>query len=205
MPNLPALPRLGQVAGELIFSRSESHMRSMAFANFSLIFPHIPVGFGKLIKYQVQWGVSKTGEGDSMRSQLRTYHLRKFINQIVDSTLMTPSLAEMVRHHLRVNWTREHQAPFLAFYQVFDEQESYLELYVLDSRGYPEPLYERGLALLKIGVNGALASPDDDSYATQAFAGRPFRVCPYCQTPFARWLDFYGHIKTAHWERQAIS
>ncbi len=140
-----------------------------------------------------------------MRTQIRTYYLRKFVNQIVDSTLITPSLAEMVRHHLWVDWTREHQPPFLAVYNVFDDQESYLEIDVVDSRGYPDPVYERGLALLKIGVNGALTSAEDDSFAAKAFAGQPFRVCPYCRAPFARWLDFYGHIKTTHWESQAIS
>ncbi|MCY0880286.1 MAG: hypothetical protein OWU84_15290, partial [Firmicutes bacterium] len=65
-------------------------------------------------------------------------------------------------------------------------------------------VYERGLALLKIGVNGALVSPDDESYAAQAFNGRPFRTCPHCQEPFPRWLDFYGHIKTSHWAMEAI-
>lgn len=140
-----------------------------------------------------------------MKSQIRTYYFRKFVNAIVDSTLVSPSLAEMVRHHLWVEWIRERRPPYLALYKVYDDQESYLELCVTDARGYGDSVYERALALLKIGVNGALVSSDDESYAAQAFAGRPFRTCPYCHTPYARWLDYYGHIKTSHWEDKAIS
>lgn len=139
-----------------------------------------------------------------MQSQLMTYYLRKFVNSVVESTLSSPSLAEMVRHHLWVDFTRQHQPPYLALYKVYDSEESYLELSVTDARGYDDTVYERGLALLKIGVNGALVSPDDEHYAQKAFEGRPFRICPRCQTPFARWLDFYGHIKTSHWDSEAM-
>ncbi len=140
-----------------------------------------------------------------MRSQIRTYYLRRFVNSIVDSTLSSPSLAEMVHHHLMVDFSRQHNPPYQAFYKVYDDREAYLELSVTDARGYSDPVYERGLALLKIGVNGALVSPDDEQYAARAFAGRPFRTCPYCQQPFSRWLDYYGHIQTNHWELKAIS
>ena len=140
-----------------------------------------------------------------MHSQLRTYYFRKFVNTIVDATLMSPSLAELVSHHLSVDWRRQQRPPYLAVYQVFDDRESYLELSVTDARGYADPVYERGLALLKIGVNGALVSLEDETYAARAFEGRPFRTCPHCQRPFLRWLDYYGHIKTSHWETKAIS
>ncbi len=139
-----------------------------------------------------------------MHNQLRTYYFRKFVNTLVDSTWESPSLAEMVRHHLRVDWTRQHQPPYLAMYQVYDEHESFLELWVVDAHGYSDTVYERGLALMRIGVNGALASPEDELGATRMFEGQPFRTCPYCHTPFARWLDYYGHIKTSHWEDEAI-
>ena len=137
-----------------------------------------------------------------MNSQLRTYYFRRLVNTIVDSTLSSPSLAEMVHHHLLVDWTREHHPPYRAVYKVFDDGSAYLELSVVDARGYPDHVYERGLALMKIGVNGALVSLEDESFAAKAFEGRPFRTCPYCRAPFARWLDYYGHIKTSHWEQQ---
>ncbi len=141
-----------------------------------------------------------------MRSQIRTYYLRKLVNQLVDSTMTSPSLAEMVRHHLSVEWVRYPHPPYQALYRVHDEREAYWELTVTDARGYPDPVYERGLALLRIGVNGALASSDDESFAQRAFVGQPFRTCPHCQEPFERWLDYYGHIKTTHWEAlKAIS
>ncbi len=139
-----------------------------------------------------------------MHSQLKTYYLRKFVNHVVESTLTSPSLAEMLRHHLWVDWTRQHYHPYLALYKVYDARESFLELSVTDARGYEDAVFERGLALLKIGVNGALATPDDEQYAERTFEGRPFRTCPRCQTPFARWLDYYGHIKTSHWDSEAI-
>lgn len=132
----------------------------------------------------------------------RTYYFRNFVNSIVDSTLESPSLAEMVHHHLSVNWVRQHHPPYQVIYRIYDDRESFLEVDVTDARGYADRLYIRGLALLKIGVNGALVSPDDESYAEQAFEGRPFRTCPYCRQAFSRWLDFYGHIKTNHWTEQ---
>lgn len=138
-----------------------------------------------------------------MQSQIETYYFRKLVNHIVDSTLMTPSLAEMVRHHLLVDWTRQLRAPYSAVYKVYDDRESFLELKVTDARAYPDPVYLRGAALLKIGVNGALMSSDDESFAAQTFQGRPFRTCPHCQSPFLHWLDYYGHISTAHWTDRA--
>lgn len=140
-----------------------------------------------------------------MRSQLRTYYLRKFVNSIVDSTLESPSLAELLRHHLWVDWMRQQHPPYHAVYKVYDDHEAYLELQVVDAAGYADPVYFRGLALLKIGVNGALVSPEDESYADRTFEGQPFRTCPYCRQPFPRWLDYYGHIKTNHWVDKAIS
>lgn len=139
-----------------------------------------------------------------MHSQLKTYYLRKFVNNVVESTLTSPSLAEMLRHHLWVDWMRQHYPPYLALYKIYDAQESFLELSVTDARGYEDAVFEQGLALLKIGVNGALATPDDEQYAERTFEGRPFRICPRCQTPFARWLDYYGHIKTSHWDSEAM-
>lgn len=139
-----------------------------------------------------------------MQSRLRTYYLRQFVNHVVESTLISPSLAEMVHHHLGVDWIRQFHPPFQALYKVYDEQEAYLELYVIDARGYDDAVFDRGLALLKIGVNGALVAPDDENHAARAFEGRPFRTCPHCLTPFTHWLEFYGHMKTSHWEREAI-
>jgi hypothetical protein len=139
-----------------------------------------------------------------LKSDIQTYFLKKLINQLVDSTIISPSLAEMVRHHLWVDWTRQHRPPYMATYKVFDNHESYLELVVTDAPGYPDRVYERGLALMKIGVNGALASSDDEFFASEIFGGRPFRTCKDCGRPFRRWLDYYGHIKTTHWETRAI-
>ena len=139
-----------------------------------------------------------------MKNQLMTYYLRRFVNSIVESTLTSPSLAEMVHHHLSVEWTRQQYPPYQAWYQVYDEDESYLELAVTDACGYEDAVYMRGLALLKIGVNGALVSPDDESYAAQTFEGRPFRTCRKCPISFSRWLDFYGHVKMSHWELDAM-
>ena len=138
-----------------------------------------------------------------MRREFVTYYFRKFVNSVVDSTLISPSLAEMVNHHIWVDFSRQHTPPYQALYKAFDRQDCYLEFSITDARGYDNSLYERGLALLKIGVNGALVSPDDESYAQHAFEGRPFRTCQYCGQPFSRWLDFYGHIKTNHWELDA--
>jgi hypothetical protein len=134
-----------------------------------------------------------------MRTELVTYYLRKFVNHIVDSTLYSPSLAEMVHHHLGVEWTRQRVPPYQGVYHVFDDGETYLELHVTDARGYLDHVYLRGLALLRIGVNGALVTPEDETFARSAFAGRPFRTCPHCHQQFDSWLDYYGHAKMAHW------
>lgn len=139
-----------------------------------------------------------------MHSQVITYYLRNFVNNVVESTLTSPSLAEMVHHHLWVDWKRQHHPPYLALYKVYDAQEAFLELAVTDARSYEDAVYERGLALLRIGVNGALATPEDESYAARAFSGRPFRTCPRCLEPFNQWLDFYGHVKTSHWDSEAM-
>jgi len=153
-------------------------------------------------------GVSSNGcckGGIQVNTQVKTYYLRKLVNTIVDGTLTSPSLAEMVHHHLAVEWLRESRAPYRAVYTVCDEQEEFVQLTVTDARGYSDPVYERGLALLKIGVNGALVSLEDESYAARTFAGQPFRTCPHCRQPFAHWLDYYGHVKTTHWGLQKIS
>jgi len=134
-----------------------------------------------------------------MRSQLITYYLRKFVNQVVDSTLVSPSLAELVQHHLWVEWVRQHRPPYQAIYQVFDAQETFLELVVTDAVGYQDEVFQRGLALLRIGVNGALVSPEDEDYARKTFHGQPFRTCPHCGRQFHGWLDYYGHVKIDHW------
>lgn len=133
-----------------------------------------------------------------MRSQLITYYLRRFVNQIVDSTLSGPSLAEMVNHHLEADWTRMHVPPYAAVYKVFDREETFLELRVTDARGYEDRVYDRGCALLKIGVNGALTAPEDEAYARQLFPTQAFRTCPTCKTRFHNWFDYYGHIKLDH-------
>lgn len=139
-----------------------------------------------------------------MYSRIRTYYLRKFVNTIVDSTWTSPSLAELVRHHLSVDWTRQPVPPYAVVYRVFDEREDYLALAVTDAPAYLDVVYERGLALLKIGVNGALASIEDETYAERTFKGTPFRTCPRCRQPYARWFDYYGHIRTNHWEDRSI-
>lgn len=132
-----------------------------------------------------------------MQSELLTYYFRKFVNHIVESTWSSPSLAEMVRHHLVVDWTRQATPPYAALYQVFDGVETYLEIHVLDARGYEDPIYDRGKALLRIGVNGALVSPDDEAAARRAFAQDVIRTCA-CGEPFSHWLDYYAHRKLDH-------
>ncbi len=135
-----------------------------------------------------------------MQSHLRTYYLRRLVNHLVDATLTSPSLAEMVHHHLSVGWSRASDPPYLGAYQVYDERESYVTLVVVDARVYSDALYQSGLALLRIAVNGALASEADESFARDKFPGRPFRTCLSCSQSFMGWLDFYGHIKMEHWE-----
>ncbi len=130
---------------------------------------------------------------------LSTYHLRRFVNMLVDSTETSPSLAEMVRHHLSVAFARLKTPPFYVWYEVHDDQEPWLRLGVTDGRGYPDAVYRRGEALLRIGVNGALANPDDDLYAQQVFGTPVFRRCRICGYEAKGWLDHYGHLKLEHW------
>jgi len=140
-----------------------------------------------------------------MQANIVTYYLRKFANSVVDSTFTSPSLAEMVHHHLRADWSRQVRHPYFVYYQVYDAQNCFLEFSIADARGYADVVYERCLALLIIGVNGALVSPDDEEFASRVFGGIPFRICSYCAKPFSGWLDYYGHVKINHWETEAIS
>lgn len=134
-----------------------------------------------------------------MEHLLDTYHLRRYVNAIVDSTETSPSLAEMVRHHLEVHFGRRVTPPFEVWFEVHDENERWIYLRVTDSRAYPDILYRRGQALLRIGVNGALASLDDDEFARDVFGGPTFRSCRRCGFKADGWLDYYGHLKLEHW------
>lgn len=133
-----------------------------------------------------------------MKSQLLTYYLRKLINHLVDSTLTGPSLAEMVRHHLTADWVRVHLPPYPVIYQVYDRDETFIELRVTDASGYPDDTYEKGCALLKIAVNGALLAPEDEAYARRVFPLTAFRTCPICRLEFGTWFEYYGHVKLDH-------
>ncbi|WP_020376656.1 hypothetical protein [Sulfobacillus thermosulfidooxidans] len=131
-----------------------------------------------------------------MRKPLQTYYLRKLINTLVDATLTSPSLAEMVHHHLQVEWIR---GQMLSQYRVFDSRgEVYWELSVIDAHGYTDMLYQQGLALLTIAINGALVTPKDEERAKELFPNRAFRTCPYCHQRFHSWLEYYGHYKLDH-------
>ena len=130
-----------------------------------------------------------------MRKPLQTYYLRKMINTLVDASLTSPSLAEMVHHHLQVEWVR---GQMLSQYRIFDSQEVYWELSVVDAQGYADMLYQQGLALLAIAINGALVTPSDEERAKNLFPNRAFRTCPYCHRKFHSWLDYYGHYKLDH-------
>ncbi|HBQ93862.1 MAG: hypothetical protein C7B43_05700 [Sulfobacillus benefaciens] len=130
-----------------------------------------------------------------MRKPLQTYYLRKLINTLVDASLTSPSLAEMVHHHLQVEWIRGRR---LSQYRIFDSREVYWELSVIDAHGYTDLLYQQGLALLAIAVNGALVAPSDEERAKQLFPSRAFRTCPYCGQRFHSWLDYYGHYQLDH-------
>lgn len=135
-----------------------------------------------------------------MEHLLDTYHLRRYVNAIVDSTETSPSLAEMVHHHLEVHFDRRVAPPFEAWFEVHDAREPWLRLRVTDCRGYPDSLYQKGEALLRIGVNGALSSPEDDQYAQTVFGRSTFRTCRRCGYRSNGWLDYYGHLKLEHWE-----
>lgn len=134
-----------------------------------------------------------------MEHLLDTYHLRRYVNAIVDSTETAPSLAEMVHHHLDVHFDRTRTPPFEAWFEVRDARERWLRLRVTDSRVYPDAVYRRGHALLRIGVNGALSSPDDDRFAKEVFGSTTFRTCRRCGYRSDGWLDYYGHLKLEHW------
>ncbi len=140
-----------------------------------------------------------------MRNQLKTTHLRRLVNQLVDSTVVTPSLAEMLRHHLETEWTRLSRPPYDAIYHVHDGQETFIELRVLDASAYQDIVYEKGRALLSIGVNGALASPGDEERVNRLFPNHAFRTCPHCHQRFERWFDYYGHIHLDHFPLGLVS
>ncbi len=141
-----------------------------------------------------------------MEHRLDTYHLRRYVNIIVESTVTSPSLAEMVHHHLDVLFARgtrrgsgNHAPDAEAWYEVHDVDERFIRLLVSDARAYPDSLYRRAQALLRIGVNGALANPDDDQFAHEVFGRTLFRTCPHCGYRCDGWLDYYGHMKLGHW------
>lgn len=140
-----------------------------------------------------------------MKNQLKTAHLRRLINQLVDSTVLTPSLAEMLRHHLDAEWTRLSRPPYSAIYQVHDDQETYIELRVIDASAYQDIVFEKGRALLSIGVNGALLSPEDEARVNRLFPHHSFRTCPHCQMRFDNWFDYYGHIHLNHFPLGQVS
>lgn len=117
---------------------------------------------------------------------------------MVASTERTPSLAELVRHHLEVDWSRMSRPPFHAMFAVHDTQSRWLELNVVDADSYSDALYRRGRALLCIGVNGALATPQDEERAKNEFGTSVFRTCRLCGDRFETWLSYYGHVKMDH-------
>jgi hypothetical protein len=133
-----------------------------------------------------------------MRAHLATYYLRKWINAIVDSTETSPSLAEMMKEHLEVDWARLKAPPYEAIYAVHNKKERLIELRVVDARNYLDEVYQRGWALLRIGVNGALVTPEEEEVARSLFATDTFRTCRVCGARFSSWLDYYGHLKLAH-------
>lgn len=138
-----------------------------------------------------------------MSGRLATYHLRRFINQIVQATEHSPSLAEMVQAHLEVDWSRQATTPFHAIFAVHNKAERFVELQVVDAQGYPDTLYQKGQALLKIGVNGALANASDEAFAQTIFGQTHFRSCRVCGQGFDTWFDYYGHARLEHWGETA--
>lgn len=133
-----------------------------------------------------------------MRAQLRTYYLRKWVNAIVDSTESTPSLGEMVKRHLEVDWARISFAPFEAIYAIHDKNERLLELRVTDAHHYRDQVFRQGEALLRVGVNGIMATPEDEAFARNVFGSETFRTCKVCGQAFGGWFDYFGHIKVEH-------
>jgi hypothetical protein len=138
-----------------------------------------------------------------LTAKLTTYHLRRYVNELVEATAHSPSLAEMLREHLEVDYDRQTAEPYHVWYAVHDRRERWLTLDVVDARGYPNDLYRRGHALLRVAVNGALASPEDEAFLRTVFGERPFRTCRRCGYRAADWLDYYGHLKLAHWTSDA--
>lgn len=139
-----------------------------------------------------------------MHSRLPTYALRRLVNQILQSTEDSPSLAEMIKEHLEVDWSRQKASPYYALYAVHNHHERFIEISVFDARGYPDQVYLKGQALLRIGVNGSLANPEDEAFASATFGQRRFRSCPVCHRGFDNWLDYYGHTHLAHWGRSSV-
>jgi hypothetical protein len=132
-------------------------------------------------------------------ARVSTYHLRRYVNEVVESTVTSPSLAEMVRHHLEVRRDTQHEPPYHMWYVVHDQRERWIRLRVIDARGYPEDLYRRGEALLRVGVNGALANPDDEAFLSRTFGSQVFRTCKRCGFQAYGWFEYYGHLKLEHW------
>lgn len=95
------------------------------------------------------------------RLQLTTHGLRRWVNQVVDATITSPSLAEMVCHHVEAHWGRV--ASRTVYYRIEDTAEIYLHLEIVDARGYTDNLFERGRALMGAGINGVLMSPSDEA------------------------------------------
>ncbi len=140
-------------------------------------------------------------QGDETMSPkaVRTYYLRKVINQLVESSLEGPSLGEMVRHHLRVEWQDPPPPLRFSHYRVYDRDTVYWEIAVTDRPVYNDLIYLRGLALITIGVNGSLVTPAEESQARALFPHTAFRTCRLCGEAFDSWIDYYGHKKMSHW------
>ena len=128
--------------------------------------------------------------------RLNTLRLARWVNHMVDATLTSPSLAEMVGHHLDAAWNR--MGTQFGSYRIYDSRETYLAVRILDAGGYSDDYYERGRALMSIGVNGALVSPIDEAALVKWFPHQAFRTCPQCQEAFQTWFDYYGHLYLDH-------
>lgn len=138
-----------------------------------------------------------------MRSQLQTYYLRTLINQLLDSTVTQPSLAEFVQHHLMADWLRLSPPAQSSLYIIRDTQEVFMELEVIDSSGYADLVYQRGQVLLQLAVNGILINDEDEAQAQELFPNRPFRTCQYCGLEVKTWFEYYGHVNVDHLPEQA--
>ncbi|PSR36214.1 MAG: hypothetical protein C7B44_10235 [Sulfobacillus thermosulfidooxidans] len=133
-----------------------------------------------------------------MKKLLATDALRRLVNTLVDASLTSPSLAEMVHQHLLVEWVPTSIPGDYPTYQISADNTIYWELEISDSASHRALLYQQALALLRIGVNGALVTPQEERMAHKLFPMRVFRTCPSCQQPFRSWLDYYGHLKLDH-------